>query len=114
MFDLAPIGVSITRGPDHRLVYVNEAQRAIFGPRPLGKPLLQAFNDLAEAGYLLVLDQVMTTGKPEFLPQVPVTVNYPNAGRQERYFNLSFTPVFLDDGEPAVLNLIADVTETID
>ena len=114
MFDLAPIGVSITRGPDHRLVYVNEAQRAIFGPRPLGKPLLQAFNDLAEAGYILVLDQVMTTGKPEFLPQVPVTVNYPNAGRQERYFNLSFTPVFLDDGEPAVLNLIADVTETID
>ena len=113
VFDPVPVGVAVTRGPDHRLVYVNAAQRAMFGPRPLDKPFPLAFHDLAESGYALLLDRVMATGEPTFLPDAPVTVDFPE-GRRERYFNISFSPVVLEDGEPAVLSMMLDVTDRID
>ncbi|WP_243597560.1 SpoIIE family protein phosphatase [Thermobifida halotolerans] len=109
----APVGIAVVRGPDHRLIYTNAVYQEIFGPRPLGRPFPATFGDLAQSGYALLLDRVMTTGEPIVLSESPVTVDYPGSGRHERYFNLSLFPVSLEDGEHAVMAMLLEVTDRI-
>ena len=114
MLDNAPVGIAVVHGPDHRLLYVNAAYRAMFGSRPLGRPFLQTFGDLAQSGYDLLTGQVMDTGEPAVLAEAPITVDYPDTGRQERYFSISIFPVTMEDGAPAVLSMMLDVTDRVD
>lgn len=113
IFDQVPVGVSVTRGPDHRLVYANAAYEAFFGPRRRDRPFREVFGDLVQTGYILLLDRVMTSGEPAFLPDAPVTADSPDGGREERYFNISFSPVQLEGGEHGVLSVLLDVTGRI-
>nr|WP_279395525.1 SpoIIE family protein phosphatase [Thermobifida halotolerans] len=112
-FDQAPVGVAVTRGPDHRLVYTNAVHRSVFGDRPLDQPFHTAFSDLPQPGYAVLLDRVMTTGEPAFLPDAPITADYPETGRRERYFDTSFSPVLLENGESGVLVLVSEVTDQV-
>ncbi|WP_243597559.1 SpoIIE family protein phosphatase [Thermobifida halotolerans] len=112
-FDQAPVGVAVTRGPGHRLVYANAVYQEIFGPRPLGKPFLATFGDLAQSGYALLLDRVMNTGESAFLPDAPMTADYPGGGPRERYFSVSLSSVSLEDGESGVLVLVSEVTDRV-
>jgi PAS domain S-box-containing protein len=113
VFDPAPVGVAVTNGPDHRIVYTNIAYRASFGERPLGRPIREAFGELVERDYIDQLDRVLATGEPVNVSEAPVSLFYPDVdtGREERFFSFSLTR--FDQGEPGVLVVAADVTEQV-
>jgi len=114
VFDPAPIGVMVTRGPEHRLGYFNERYRKTFGDRPLGRPLRDTFPDLAQSGYFAIFDRVFATGTPEVLTAVPIDVAFAEAsGDQVRYFTFSISRTTFSDGDRGVLGVIAEVTEQV-
>lgn len=111
LFDPAPVGVAVTRGPDHRLAYTNVTFRASFGERPLGRPIRDVFADLLQQDYFALLDRVMSTGEPVTLADAPVSLSFPATGPQERFFSFSLSRISAD--EPGVLLVAVDVTEQV-
>lgn len=93
LLDPAPIGVSVWQGPEHRLAYTNTAFRTIFGEQPLGATLREAFADLRQREYFTLIDRVFETGEPLYLSQAPVRVDFPHGAAEERFFNVSLSPV---------------------
>lgn len=61
-WDTSPALVAVTLGPEHALAYQNLASRAMFGIRPVGIPLREAFTELTDEG-IHPLTQVLQTGR---------------------------------------------------
>ncbi|WP_093263703.1 SpoIIE family protein phosphatase [Thermostaphylospora chromogena] len=113
IFDYAPVGVAVTRGRDHRLVYTNPVHDAIVGERPLGEPLSRAYEGLVGAlRYSVLYDQVLETGEPMYVAEAPIFGEFTN-GSQEHFFSFSLSPVEFADGERGVLFVGIDVTEQV-
>ncbi|RJL30121.1 SpoIIE family protein phosphatase [Bailinhaonella thermotolerans] len=112
VLDPAPVGVSVTSGPEHRLRYTNAAYRAIFGDRPLGVPLREAFRGVLETAYFDLLDGVLATGKPITMDAVAARVTLPETGTRRLYLSFSASRV-IGRGEPKVVIMVADVTEQV-
>lgn len=114
MFDPAPIGVVFTQGPEHRLAYTNRVYREIFGDRPLGRTIRDAFPDLMQSGYFELFDRVFATGAAEVLTGVPIDLAYPGPDSGgTRYFTFSISHATMSDGRPGVLGVIVEVTEQV-
>ncbi|MCX4970382.1 SpoIIE family protein phosphatase [Streptomyces sp. NBC_00654] len=88
-----PAPVALLHGPDHRVVYVNDAYEAAFGPRPCGVPAAEAMPELAEVGVLPLMDQVFRSGTPR-------TVKSRRTADGGSY-TVTCTPVAARDGESA-------------
>src|SRR4029079_3957889 len=64
IFEHAPMGVAILRGPDHVFEFVNHTYLAMVGPRPVrGKPIREALPELSGQGLYELLDSVFTVGE---------------------------------------------------
>ncbi|MFD1496249.1 SpoIIE family protein phosphatase [Streptosporangium lutulentum] len=116
VFDPAPVAVTVSRGPSHRLIYTNAVFQSIFGDRPLGVPIREAFDDLVEensSAYFTLLDEVLRTGKPVNVSEAPVTMVYSGTGLQERFFTFGLSEIFLDDGDRGVLQVFVEVTAQV-
>lgn len=114
MFDLAPIGVVVTEGPEHRLAYTNQVYRETFGDRPLGRAIRDAFPDLAQSGYFDLFDRVLATGTAEVLSGAPIDLVYPGAQHEgTRYFTFSNSRVTMSDGRHGVLGVLVEVTDQV-
>ncbi|GAA2213698.1 hypothetical protein GCM10009850_091610 [Nonomuraea monospora] len=110
VLDPAPVGVAVTSGPEHRLLYTNAMYRAQFGERPMGLPLEKAFAEYVQKRYGNLFDQVYETGEPVVLNAAPASM----AGEgEERFFTSSLSRVSLEDGTHGVLVVTTEVTEQI-
>ncbi|MBF8189386.1 SpoIIE family protein phosphatase [Nonomuraea sp. K274] len=114
IFDPAPVGVAVTRGPDHRLVYTNPAFQEIVGERRLGLPISEALCDLRQRDYFAMLDRVLETGEPVWLRGLPFEFEGQDRVGRERYFSISMSRISLRGGEPGVLLAALDVTGQAD
>ncbi|GAA5079404.1 PAS domain S-box-containing protein [Thermocatellispora tengchongensis] len=116
VFDPAPVIVSVTRGPDHKLVYTNAVHDAIFGRRPLGEPLLRAFHELSSyPNFSWTYDKVYATRKPVRITEAPLVGVFPSLP-DKRIFTFSLSPVdFGPDPEHdrGVLTVGVEVTEQV-
>ncbi|UBI35748.1 MULTISPECIES: SpoIIE family protein phosphatase [Streptomyces] len=112
MFDPAPVAMAVTRGPRHRLVYMNAVYRELFGDRPLGVPITEVFADLRQRGYLALFDDVRNTGAPVSLAAAPTEGASPEDGGT-RYYTFSLSAVGASEEERGVLVVAMDVTEQI-
>jgi GAF domain-containing protein len=72
-WDSSPALIVVTLGPSHRLAYQNRAVQAMFGVRPLGVRLTEAFPELVTVG-LAPLDGVLETGAVVDVPARAVAV----------------------------------------
>ena len=111
VFDLAPVAVAVTSGPDHRLVYTNIAYRAAFGERQIGQPIRESFGELVQRDYFEMFDRVLATGQAVSVAEAPISLSYPGTGAEQRFFSFSLSR--FDQGEPGVLTVLVDVTEQI-
>lgn len=113
VLELAPVGVAVTRGHDHRLVYTNQAYRSLFGDLPLGVPIRQEFAGPTGKDPFRLFDQVMKSGEPVLVTEVPEdrTVRTPTG--QDRFFTYSLSRVAFHDGVHGVLAMVLDVTEQV-
>lgn len=111
VFDPSPVGVLVTVGKEHLLVYLNDALRAMFGDRPLGMPVREAFSNLLQQDSLALFDRVLETGETVRRDHASARVACPSGGSQERFFHYSLSRIPLPGGESGVLQVIVEVTE---
>ncbi|GAA2211999.1 hypothetical protein GCM10009850_074610 [Nonomuraea monospora] len=111
MLDPAPVGVAVTRGPEHRLIYSNAMYRSVVSAPRGGMPVEEAFASFVLPHYRARFDRVYATGEPVISaaePAVPIPrVRAPG----EQFFTFSLSRVTFPHGEHGVLVMLMDVSE---
>jgi signal transduction histidine kinase/ActR/RegA family two-component response regulator len=114
MFEQAPSFMCMLGGPDHVFEFVNRAHRELFGSGGwTGKPIREAFPDLAGQGFYELLDQVYRTGKRYVAEAAHVRFRRtPDGPMEDRLLTFVYEPVM--DAMGAVTGIFcegSDVTE---
>ena len=115
LFKQAPALICISRGPEHRFEFVNAAYQSLFPGRQLvGLPIVEALPEVAEQGFVELLDQVYATGTPYQANEVPVQLPDAVTGQsREAYFNFTYQR-FSEAGQPAgIMTFAFEVTELV-
>ncbi|MFG2075606.1 SpoIIE family protein phosphatase [Nonomuraea maritima] len=103
VFDGAPVGVVVTSGPDHRLVYLNLALEQLVGRRPLEVPAREALRGIFRGEHFFdSLDQVIETGRAVTLDEIPA--------HGERYVSSGIARMSLADGADGLLITLVETT----
>ncbi len=65
MFEQAPGFIAVVAGPDHRFTMANAAYRKLIGDREVvGRTVREVLPEVAEQGFIDLLDQVYRSGEP--------------------------------------------------
>ena len=101
VFAQAPGFAIVMSGPEHRVDFVNDGHRLLFGSADwVGKPIRDAFPDIRGQGFYELLDSVYASGKPYRAARAPV--RFRPAGRDSeevRILDFVYAPVFGAQGE---------------
>lgn len=114
MFEQAPGFVATLVGPDHVFEIANNAYRELVGNRDIiGLPVREALPEVAEQGFIELLDGVLRSRVPYVGRSFRVLLNRPGeAQADQRYLDFIYQPVFNDWGEPTGVFVQGhDVTE---
>ena len=100
LFEQAPSFMCILEGPQHVFTFVNHAHRRLFNSADwVGKPVREAFPDLANQGYYERLDEVYVSGKRYVAQSAPVRYRRsPDESLEERLLDFIYEPVSDDEG----------------
>ncbi len=100
LFEQAPGFIIVTRGPEHVVAFVNQAQRRVFGTAEwLGKSLREALPTAGEA-FFARLDAVFTSGDTFDAESAPLRLRPgPDTPEETRYLTFNCAPYLTDDGE---------------
>jgi signal transduction histidine kinase len=75
LFEQAPGFIAMVEGPEHRYTLSNAANNRLLGRTDVvGKTVLEAFPELAEQGFIAILDEVYATGTPFIAHNLPFIV----------------------------------------
>ncbi|MFG2078533.1 SpoIIE family protein phosphatase [Nonomuraea maritima] len=113
IYESAPVGVAVTSGPDHRLVYTNHAFQRLVGERPLGLPIRKALRDLRHQACFELLDTSLRTGESFSLEELPFEVGAHDPTAPATFVSLSMARISHVDGEPGLLIMIVDITKQL-
>jgi len=116
LFEQAPGFITIMRGPDHVVEFVNDKHRALFGSADwVGLTAREAIPSIAGQGFFEDLDTVYSDGKT--ISGQGQKISYrrtPDAPVEDRYLTLMYAPLYDDDGViTGVFCEGFDVTETV-
>ena len=116
MFEQAPVAICVFGGPTHTLDVINPSMAAIMG-RPLaqlvGQPLLAALPEIADQGFVALLDQVRETRVP-YLAHEQQVHWLRNGQPYTGYLDYVYQP--LHDAQGAVVGVVwvaVEVTEQV-
>lgn len=111
VFMQAPAAIATFRGSNHVTETVNSLYIQLIGKGDLlGKPIGEAFPEMAEQGFLQVLDQVYRSGEPSINNEMPVVFDRNGKGvLEESFWNLVYQP--LRDAEGKVYGVITHAVE---
>ncbi|MEZ0540026.1 PAS domain-containing protein [Fibrella arboris] len=115
IFEHAPIGLGLLRGPEHTFELVNERIAQMAGrtaEQMQGKPLLEALPELAQQGLKEIFDTVKQTGQRFVAPEIPVLLNRNNQ-LETAYFYASFEPVQEPDGSVSIVDFSLEITQQL-
>lgn len=113
VFDRAIVSVALTAGPEHRLVYYNDAFQDLFGDRTLGGPAAEVFDEPAASPFLDLLDSVYQDKASRQVTSPRATASTAPGAPGRRYFIYSLSPVVSRHG-PGVLTVAVDTTAQIE
>lgn len=101
MFMQAPGFVAVLTGPDHIFQILNPAYSQLIGHRDIvGKPVLDALPEVANQGYIDILDHVFQTGEPyEGRKSRLQLQRVPGARLEDVYLNFIYQPIRDEEGE---------------
>ena len=96
IFAQAPGFTIIMNGPEHRVAFVNDSHRRLFGSDEwVGKTIREAFPDLVGQGYFELLDRVYATGDPYRSGAVPVRFRPPGSHLEQiRIMDFIYAPTY--------------------
>lgn len=108
-----PAPVAVVQGPEHRIMFVNDAYATVFGSRPTGAPAREALPELVELGLLPLMDQVLRSGKPRTVKSRRVPGSPGARETRDGYYTFTCTPLSTA-GDSGVLIFAAEVTDQIE
>ncbi|QFY14410.1 SpoIIE family protein phosphatase [Nonomuraea phyllanthi] len=107
--DVLPVGVLVTGGSDHRLLYTNRACQEMVGQLELGVPIQEALSDVCLEDDFAPFDRVLETGDATTVEAIPF--KYDEQGRL-RFASLSMLKIMREDGE-GLLVVAVEVTDRV-
>jgi phosphoserine phosphatase RsbU/P len=120
LFEHAPVGIAIFRGPEHVIEFVNPYEsRVLWGRNPeevVGKTVAEALPEIAAQGLIeKVCDPVYRTGEPMALTELPIKFDRKGTGElDEGFFNFVHVPMRAPDGAVEGFMAVAwEVTEGV-
>jgi PAS domain S-box-containing protein len=109
-----PAAVAVLEGPEHRFVFANPSYAELVAGRDLdGRTVREALPEVAEQGFLELLDHVYATGEPHHGSETPVFLDGDD-GRYEVVLDFVYLP--MRDAAGAVNGILlhaVDVTEAV-
>ncbi|GMU08239.1 ATP-binding protein [Corallococcus caeni] len=114
IFQNAPVGIAILRGPEHVFEFANQNYLKLIANRNVtGKPIREALPDLADQGIYELLDGVYTTGEPHIGRSLRVVFHHgPGQAAQEVFFDFVYQPMCDAKGQvESIIVVVFDVTE---
>jgi PAS domain S-box-containing protein len=112
----SPTLLTVMRGPEHVYELVNDAFLDLIGGRDvIGRPLAEALPELADQGFVELIDRVLETGEPSIGHEVRVRFERtPGEPHEERLIDFVFLPLTEADGNRSgVVGHGTDVTEHV-
>ncbi|HUG92052.1 MAG TPA: PAS domain S-box protein, partial [Planctomycetaceae bacterium] len=98
MFELAPNFMTMLSGPEHRFVQANPAYLRLVGREAVvGRTVREVLPEIADQGFLAILDRVYETGEPFTATEMPVRLEV-GGNVIERYVSFVYQPVHSADG----------------
>ncbi len=100
LFVQAPGFMAVLEGPSHVFAFTNAAYRELIAREDVeGKPVVEALPEIAEQGFLKLLDEVYASGEPHVGTAAPVTLNRGKDGAEQLYYlDFIYQPIFDADG----------------
>lgn len=99
MFDQAPAFMAMLRGPEHRFEFANSAYLRLVGRGDIiGKRVAEALPEVAQQGWIPVLDQVYASGRPHVEQNARFVVEPVGGTPQTHYLDFVFQPFIDQDG----------------
>ena len=91
----APGFIATSNGPDHRFTFANESYLKLVGRRGLdGQTVVEALPEIVEQGFVGLLDEVYTTGRPFNGRDMPISLQRSVGEPPEiRYVDFVYHPV---------------------
>lgn len=110
----APAIVTVTRGPEHELQFLNRAAEQLLGYRKvIGSPLLDAL-PTPDTELVRLHDEVIATGRPYLATELGFSADFRGQGLVERKtFHVVCQPWADQDASPGVITFAFDVTEQV-
>jgi PAS domain S-box-containing protein len=117
LIEQAPVAITLTKGAEAVVECINAPMLRLLGrataTEVLGWPLPQALPPLAAQVLRQIMQDVAHTGAPYHGQEMLVELSGPAETPEQRYFNLSCTPL-LEAGTPAgLIHVAVDVTEQV-
>lgn len=116
VFESAPVAITIMRGPQHVVEYVNAFGRQMLGDRPMeGKPAREAFSDIEEKHLFDLLDDVYRRGVQFQGRDIRVRFDRNGDGvPEEGWFDVTYQPARDFDGTVSgVVSISIEVTDRV-
>ena len=86
MFAQSPSFSALLHGPEYRFVLTNPAYQQLVGHRAvIGLTVREAFPEVESQGFLALLDEVFSTGKPFIGRDVEIVLRPPHGGAVETH-----------------------------
>jgi PAS domain S-box-containing protein len=116
LFAQAPMAIAVLRGPTFIIEQANENAEAIWGrtaDEVLGRPHFEAISESAGLGFEEMLAEVLESGEPVVVHEVPIALNRAHTGRPSTgYYTIIFKP--LRDEHQRVTRIVVMWTEATD
>jgi PAS domain S-box-containing protein len=116
MVQQAPVAITLTRGHDVVFESINAPLLRLMGKEKeeevLGKKMVEVMPEVADQPLLAIIKRVVETGEAFSGSEVPVRLRI-GERLEQRYFNLSFTPLIEEGAITGVIHLVLDVTEQV-
>jgi signal transduction histidine kinase len=112
-----PASIATLAGREHRYSYFNTNYQVLSGGRTkLGLRVAEVIPEVIEQGFIRLLDEVYTSGKPYIGTETPLKLYEPTTGKAEqRYIDFIYQPLFSKEGQiQGILAFIVDVTEKVE
>jgi PAS domain-containing protein len=114
LFRQAPQPIALLRGPNHVFDIANDAYRRLVGGRYVeGMPVIEALPEVAEQGFIGLLDGVYASGKPYVATGMNIKLERTSGTpAEDRLLDFIYQPVRDAAGHvDGILVLITDVTD---
>ncbi|MGK4568724.1 PAS domain-containing sensor histidine kinase [Flavobacterium sp. 3HN19-14] len=114
MIENAPVAIGLTKGDDMIFEIINTPLLKMINKTAdiIGKPMLDAIPELKNQPVLDIIYKVYNSGEPYVGIEVPIAL-LQNDVIEDRYFNISYTPMLEEGKIASILHVATDVTEQV-